>query len=510
MFSLPICRCGRSQHILLCWLIVAALSLPLSANAGQAPDPDATQTNVLFGWQLRTAASTAGDLPFWLHSNRFGAIDPHSAQAGLNLSGSWHHSLDSGLTFSTRTNVLFRTASDTDLLLQEGYLQAGYGPFVLWAGRKREYFGLVHPELSMGTMDLSTNARPMPKITFATDGFQPVPGTRRVFYYDGGLSHGWMTDDDHRFMDHVWLHQKYLYLRFFTEDAPVVPRAGLKHFAQWGGQSDDFGISPRSLKAYRDVFFSLAGDSKEIFGGGELPNQFQNHFGTYDFALMFNLGRYKVSVSRQFILEDTPNARFGTPWDGMWGAWIELRPDKRTRWTANRPDDWRTDHRPLLKAVNYEHINTLDGLTRYEHRDAEQHVNYYNHWAYLGGWTYGGRVLGNPLFFGDPDYYGVVNNQLVGHHIGLKGFAGPVDWRFFSTYTRNYGAGRTYVLDDEIVRDTGLTSRNDQWSFMLELRTTALHPALETAATMALDVGDAHPDAFGLLLSLRWSAYGKR
>ncbi len=487
---------------MVCMLVASVVMTFGSAMPGKEAHAQISQSDVSWGWKWRGAVSSSGDMPFWLHSNRFGELNRYSANTTYNISGSWKRTRESGISLASGGNILFQGSGQSVIRLREAYVQAGYGHFMLWAGRKREDFGLLHPELSMGTVDLSHNARPMPKITFATDGFQPVPGTRRVVYYDASLAHGWLEDTEYRYVDGVLLHQKHLYLRIFSEDAPVAPRAGLKHFAQWGGDSPIHGEAPVNLRAFRDVFISLASDSREIFEGGELQNRYQNHVGSYDFALMVNLGRYKMSISRQFILEDTPNARFGTPWDGMWGAWIELRPDSRTRWRADRPSDWRREHRPLIKAINYEHINTLDGLTRYPHRDRHQHVNYYNHRAYRGGWTYYGRAIGNPLLFGDRDHYGVVNNQIVGHHVGLMGYAGPVDWRFFSTYSRNYGAGR--VHDFEGNWDIGLTDRKDQWSFMLETKTGMFHPSIEAAATLALDVGEAYARNFGVMISLWW------
>ncbi len=495
----------------------AGSSFQNNAGASSLNDSDASSLNDMegpssgsqpsWGWQWRAASGTAGTtgaLPFWLHSNRSGELDRHSANTTLNLFGSWRHTLDSDVTLSAGANLLFRGADNSVIRLQEGYVQAGYGHFVLRAGRKREDFGLVHPVLSMGSTDQTHNARPVPKITFATDGFQPLPGTRRVFYYDAGLSHGWMEDTDYRFVDGVRLHQKYLYLRMFTEDSPVYPRAGLKHFAQWGGESPIHGDAPVNLRSFRDVFFSLAADSKEIIGGGELLNRQQNHLGTYDFALMANIGRYKMAISRQFILEDTPNARFGTPWDGLWGAYIELRPDARTRWRAERPADWRAEHRPLLKAIHYEYLDTKEGIDRYPHRDMSSYFNYYNHSGYQGGWTYYGRAMGNPLFFSHPDYLGVVNNIILAHHWAAMGYAGPVDWRLFATYSRNFGAGSLTTTGGERVRLPN--ERRDQWSFMLEMKTGMFHPSLETAATLAFDAGEVYDNNLGLMLSLRWMA----
>ncbi|MEX0679801.1 MAG: capsule assembly Wzi family protein [Balneolales bacterium] len=485
------------------------------SHTGPFIQPAPAQTReITWGWQWRGAAGSAGDMPFWLHSNRFGALDRYSYNTTFNLFGSWRHTFDSGVRVSAGADLLFRGAGDAIIWFQEGYVQAGYGHFVLRAGRKREDFGLLHPELTMGTVDLSHNARPMPKIVFSTDGWKPIPGTRRVFYYDASLAHGWMEDSGYRYVDGVLLHQKHLYLRMFTEDSPVYPRAGLKHFAQWWGTSPvNEESNVNMLRAYQNVFFSRSADNDEILGRGELLNRFQNHVGSYDFALMLNLGRYKMGVSRQFILEDNPNARFGTPWDGLWGAYFELRPDSRTRWRSGRPSDWPAEHRPLLKAVNYEHLNTINGVDRMPHRDMTSYYNYYNHWAYRGGWAYYGRAIGNPLFFSHPDYLGVINNLMLAHHVGAMGYAGPVDWRFFTTYSRNYGGSRLTTTGGG--RVSLPNDRRDQWSMMLEMKTNMLSgntgpgPAMwmrpiQLTVTLGYDTGDVYPENFGVMIGVRW------
>ncbi|MDI6400570.1 capsule assembly Wzi family protein [Balneolaceae bacterium ANBcel3] len=490
--------------------------------------PDTPQRVFTYGTMIQAGGGTAGEMPFWLHSNRFGSLDRYSQNSSLHLFGSWKETIFDRLVLSVHFDLLLRDAHQSNAWFQEAYVQGEYAGFVFFAGRKIEHYGLVHPMLSSGTMDLSHNARPMPKVVFSTKDFRPVPFTRRVFYYDASVAHGWFDDNSYRFTDDVLLHQKHLYIRMFSEDAPIVPRAGLKHFAQWGGFSPLTGQAPVNFRSYIDVFFSLASDSKEILPGGKTSNHFQNHIGTYDFALMLNLGSYRISLSRQFILEDTPNARFGTPWDGMWGAYIELRPDSRTRWRSDRPADWRTEHRPLLKAVHYEYLDTKEGIGRFPHRTMSNYFDYYNHWAYRGGWTYHGRVLGNPLFSGDPEYYGVVNNILIGHHVSMMGYAGPIDWRFFTTYSRNYGSG---LITEKNSGDRlrGLTERRDQWSVMLELssylfsggtsyfsETGTLKNKTKNSFTrpvrltlsLAYDFGELYPQNFGILVGFRWE--GKR
>ncbi len=470
--------------------------------------------NYSYGWQIQGVTSTAGDTPFWLHSNRQGEMYRYSANGTLSLFASGSHTFDSGLSLSGKANLFFRGADESTIRFQQIYGKVSYRPFQLSVGRKQQDFGFVHPQLTMGSVEMSHNTRPMTQLNFSTVDFQPVPFTDHILYYDASLAHGWKDDTEFRYARDVLVHQKHLYLRIFSDDAPVSPRAGIVHFAHWGGDfshlGDDAPVEDGrqvSLGAYRDVFFSLASDSREIIEGGGLPNRHQNHFGSYDFGLVFNQGPYRLELSRQFILEDTPNARFGTPWDGLWGVTLELRDDTETRWRDDGSESGSpsSDFRPALQAIHYEHINTLDGLTRYEHRDRERHVNYYNHSTYRGGWTYEGRSIGNPLFIGEQGYIGVVNNQLVGHHLGLMGHTGPVDWRFFTTYSRNYGAGRVARQDDG-ARVNKLTDREDQWSFMLELQTETLLPNLETSAALAYDSGDLYSENLGLLLSIRWNS----
>lgn len=477
-----------------------------------------------YGWQTGTAAGAAGQLPFWLHANQRGQVDPHSANASANVFGFSAYRFGSGLTATVQADLLFRASQQSNVHFNEGFVQLGYGSFELWAGRKREVFGLIHPRLSTGSMDLSVNARPVPQVVFATKGFMPVPLSGGFVFADASLGHGWLNDSNDRFVNGlVHVHRKHLYLRIFHNDAPLVLYGGLKHFAQWGGSTEMFGEAPVNFRSFWDVFFSRAADSNEIIGGGQLLNSAQNHLGTYDFAFKINTERYVFSMSRQFILEDTPNARFGTPFDGVWGATLALRPPGRER-------SWRTpqgstraagafqgsrlhaeygerqlDFRPLLKTIHYEYLDVKEGMWRFPQRARDEYFNYYNHWAYRGGWTYFGQTLGNPLFLTDPDFLGVVNNEIIAHHIGLEGYAGRFDWRFLSTYSRNYGANRATHRSNLTGRENLLTERRDQWSFLLDTGTTGLLPHTETRLMIAFDRGEVHPNNFGAMLTLRWA-----
>lgn len=513
------------MYTLLWTVLSASLFLPGLLQAQHAEQLSAdtqADTTLSFGWELRGGAGTAGSLPFWLHSNQQGQIDPRSANSTLSLFTSGEHSFGSGISVAAKADVLVRGAERSALYVQEGFVKLSYADVMLWAGRKQERFGLVQHRLSTGSMDISQNARPVPQIVFATRGFIPVPFSRGVLHADASLGHGWMTDSSYRFVeDTVRLHRKHLYLRFFSEEAPLAIYAGLKHFAQWGGSSPIHGESPVNFSSFMDVFFSRASDSNEILGGGELLNSAQNHIGSYDVALSSSTSRYRFSLSRQFILEDTPNARFGTPFDGLWGASITRRaPGATTQWRDDRNSRQRSSEpasrlhsrpspaafRPLLKTIHYEYLDLKEGMSRYPNRPRDEYFNYYNHYAYRGGWTYHNQSIGNPLLFTNPDYFGVVNNELIAHHAAFRGYAGPMEWRLLATYSRNYGANRVSRTDDGISRENLLTDRRDQWSFLLDLRSNRLFEAFETGIQIGFDTGEVHRQNLGAMLSLRWTS----
>ncbi|MCH8485359.1 MAG: capsule assembly Wzi family protein [Candidatus Cyclonatronum sp.] len=510
------------------FLAALIVSLPVNISAqtgGQqlSPETAVDRLSYSYGWQTGAGAGTSGELPFWIYSNRYGQIDRQSANGLFSLFGLGEYDLGSGFSAAVKADLLFRTSDRSNIHFNEGFVQLSYGYFELWAGRKREQFGLIHPTLSTGSMDLSENARPIPQIVFATRGFMPVPYTDGILHFDASLGHGWQTDRSDRFVDGlVRIHRKHLYLRIFDENAPLVLHGGLKHFAQWGGTSQLHGSSPVNFRSFLDVFFSRAADSNEIIGGGQLLNSAQNHIGTYDFAIKVNTERYIFSLSRQFILEDTPNARFGTPWDGMWGATISLRePGLPRSWKSagsnprpaagaqgSRLHQSRSGSgfRPLLQTIHYEYIDLKEGMSRFPQRARDEYFNYYNHWAYRGGWTYFGQSLGNPLLLTDPLYLGVVNNEIIAHHLGLEGFWGAFDWRFLSTYSRNYGANRASRRTNPTGRENLLTERRDQWSFLLDVGTKQFFKNTEARISFGFDTGEVHPQNFGTLLTLRWTA----
>jgi len=481
------------------------------------------------GAETFTAFGTGGSVPFWLHSNRYDIIDRRSFNSGVRVHTAGYHDLPYGWQLDAGLDVLARHSEREEFRLHQAWVGLTYRNFRLYAGRQTEdFFGTVHTPTSLGTMDWSPNIRPLNKIAIYTTDFQAVPFTRGVLFFDAYYAHGWLDDD--RFVRDAFLHQKYLYLRFFDDDLLINPRAGIVHNVMWGGVSQNprFGRLPSTFRDYLRVIINDTGESIDDFNQ---PGRYGNSVGLYDFALNVNLDRHRITAYRQFYIENSPNANFKAPWDGMWGLIYERR---------DQPD-------ALIQAVSYEHINTLDQLSSHPRRDGST-VNYYNHTIWRSGWTYEGRVIGNPLYFSDDDHYDVVNNELFAHHLGIAGHlplygsgsgsgtgssgrsasAGSrtstgsgteaartassgrtgssrihllpegVHYRFFTTFSRNYGAQR---------HDLGIDGSR-QWSFMLELDASPLIRSRSdwgSTIAFAYDRGELYTDNFGVLFSIRWS-----
>ena len=438
-----------------------------------------------YGVSVFSAFSSEGDTPFWLHANRYDVVDQNSSNLGTRLFFDYRYPLSDNFSVFAGSDILARYSDNSDLRLQQAYIGLQYANMILYGGRKIEQFGLVHPTLSLGSMDWSPNVRPMTKIVFRTDGFQPIPFTRDFAFFDFYYSHGWMNDNKTRFVNNTMLHQKYAYLRLFREEHVFTPVAGVVHSIQWGGHSPTAGQIPASFRNYLQAVFSQRATPGEFSEGWEV-NRYGNSVGIYDFAVLLHFDFARISIGRQFYLEDTPNARFAAPMDGLWSLTMVRKNVERT----------------LIHSFTYEHVNTLEQLSNNPKRRGST-ANYYNHTVYRGGWTYYGRVIGTPLYFSDENYFGVVNNELIAHHIGFTGnLSMRLSYRAFATYSRNYGAQNIRRVEGG--SDRGNFNRKDQYSFMLELERSVFQPNVVLKTAIGYDTGEVYTDNLGMLISISW------
>jgi hypothetical protein len=169
-----------------------------------------------------------------------------------------------------------------DLFVQQGYVKLNYKKWQLRGGRYEETVGDVYPGISSGSLGMSGNALPIPRIGIATTHYVPVPFTGRWVQFKGRYGHGWLGNDPN--VNDAFLHEKSFYLRVGKEKWGFY--GGGNHFAQWGGVHYRAGQLPKGLNDYLKIVLAGRGGNGAItqddtFDAANAPG---NHLLVFDFG----------------------------------------------------------------------------------------------------------------------------------------------------------------------------------------------------------------------------------
>jgi hypothetical protein len=447
-----------------------------------------------------TFLGASGETPFWHYANTHGQIQPGSSfsnVSGLEFSIPFKGE-ESGLDFSLGAGIVNRFSNSGNTIhFQQLYGQLEYGFLRLSLGRFYETIGMNMHTLSTGSMMQSRNATPFPKIKLETTGFVDVPFTNGFFQFKARYSDGFLEND--RVVPSPAVHQKSFYLKFKIEN--FEGHGGFIHNAIWGGGESDHGTRPQSFRDYLRIVFARPAAPGTGATGGEERNRLGNSIGAYDFSAHYTTDNIRFRAYRLFYLEDSPSVKFRSPWDGIWGVRFE-----------------RFESSHALNSILYEHINTIN-------QDAKNEIpkgraNYYNHFIYRSGWSYYGKVIGNPLLTYDKDSKRITNNMILAHHIALSGqLINRLSYRSMFTYSRNYGicdqrispgTCRQIFSDDTIPDNVTLLPRRDfrqdQFSFLFELQYLLSEPnGIRLTGSASMDIGDHLGNRTGFLIGIKWS-----
>ena len=396
-----------------------------------------------------------------------------------------------GASLSARLANTNNTAHFSEL-----YGALWYRALHLRVGRFRHTIGGTDNPLSLGSMTISPNATPIPKIEFSTRGFVALPLSdgrlrMRAYWAEGQLGEA-------RHVSQARLHQKSLHVRATGNRFRLT--AGVVQNLQWGGKGGQ-NTWPR----YRNILFNVKG------GGAE------NTTAAYDLALSVDMHTWKINAYCQFYLEDWIGLLFRSPWDELWGVSVER------------------DNRHWVSDVVYEFMNAIqqDALPGLP----EGRAGYYTHSTYRSGWTYQGNVLGNPLirnpgfpagrtsFQDQSDVENITpkpNTMVIAHHLGLRGQpTARTEYEARFTYSRNYGicqdqlksagggcgigSGDTVPPDLEERRISRSDLRQDQYATMLNVRYLLSETyGMRLRSSVAVDWGEFDGTQIGLMLGLQW------
>ena len=424
----------------------------------------------------------AGDKkPFWNISNQLGryTIEPFAGQAGIKV-----ESIDSSASYISMdygVEVYSRFQSNNAFLVPRAYVKVKIPFLELWAGRKEEIIGNQDSLLSIGSTVWSWNALPMPKVVIGTPGYVDVPFTRGYVEINGSVGHGWFERD--RYVENVYLHEKQLHMRF-GGDYFINASLGILHFAQWGGTSPDpdYGELPSDLNAFMRVFFGLNGDSTTV-NINESINRLGNHLGSLNYRIDLKAKQYTFALYYQTLFEDNSGMSYLFYRDGLLGVSMKSKdPDK------------------LVNHILLEYLHTtyqsgpvhdLSDSTGLFGND-----DYFNNYIYQNGWTYLGMTLGTPLItspiFNEDGSNGIVNNRVLGFHLGLGGMLGGINYRSYFTYSINKG---TY--------NTPIDPPKNQFSWYFESMFPSIWQGIDMQVMLAADIGQMYGNNLGINLLFR-------
>ena len=460
-------------------LFIVLLSLySLQANAWDwwplpMAEPDTCHEQLVYVGEVGTLVSSGTTAPTWLQANRNGAISPMPYCGAITLGvvktatrdNRWFD-YDGGIVLSGR--IAGTPASGKVECM--GFFNQLYAHVRLYivditVGIKPQYFGAGDNELSCGSLLISQNAHPIPRISIGVDRWTAIPGLFGYAEFKGGVTHGWLSDNN-EWVRGTLLHHKYIGARVGGK-LPVNVSYEFHHAAQWGGTSVVYGDLGSDFASFWHVALGQGGGTTS----NELLNAQGNHLFSQQLCLTAKGDKWNVNAYWQNINEDGPVRFIGTTMnvkDGLWGISAE-----QTYWL-------------YISAVTFEVLQTTDQSGPWHDRDGlvfGGNDSYYWNSIYRQGWTYFGRTIGSPLM--SPS-----NSRVWAYHTGIKGDICGFRYRALCTYINNYGTYREPAK-----------SRNT--AVLLEVRKNVPQAwGLDFGVALAGDFGTQHGNQFGGMITV--------
>ena len=413
-----------------------------------------TKREVKYSAEAGTIISTNGEIPFWLRANQYGIVPNQSPV--FTLRGSVSSDYKKAVTKENQyklskfdwgygLNIVGNVGKENQFLIPEAYVKAKYGAFEIYAGRRREIFGLVDSTLSSGSYIWSGNALPMPKVQISTPNFVPLPFTKGFLSFKGTYAHGWF-ENSRSDVKNFYLHQKSLYLKLGKPDWKFHFYGGFNHQVQWGGTLlypdplNQSGIGGQVGSGFNDYVNVVTGRSLAVVGdtskngGNDALNRAGNHLGTIDIGFDINTSNLSILCYRQNIYEDGSLYYLANISDGLNGISVKIKK--------------KSDAKIKLQKIVFEYLNTINqsGTTEYENTNARLRGrdDYFNNSVYKNGWVYTNQTIGTPFINqSSSSNYGIIErNRVEVYYLGIQASLLQIPSYLKLSYINSYG---TYV-----------------------------------------------------------------
>jgi hypothetical protein len=248
----------------------------------------------------------------------------------------------------------------------------------------RDFSMYLNDDLSSGSLLISRNAEPMPKI-----GLLSSYEINQNLGFSFGISHALFIRNA-IYTAAPMLHEKFIYLNYSKNQNEYG--VGFVHNAVWGGATEDYGYFPNTFKDFLKIFISADGPLLE---GEPHANALGNHLGIWDFYYKKKVDSREIKIYYQHFFEDTSGLRFANKSDGLWG--LEL---------YNYINNTK---------ILFEYLNT----TNQNRNPPYVQDYYYHHYQYPAGWSYKGYTIGNP-FISSGNYSNTNPSQVL--HFGIQNY----------------------------------------------------------------------------------------
>ncbi len=375
--------------------------------------------------------SAKNRLPFWLTANnsqRFTERSANSSYQILHYNANYQPTKNIALKWELESLLNIRERINGRIIQANVSLESKL--ITIRGGYDEEFFGLNDSTLSIGNLVYGNNARPIPKISISTNGWQRSPFFGNHLSFQAYLAHGWF--EQNRFQSGAFLHQKYFYFRFKAFKNRLSIIGGLNHNAQWGGSNSQSEVSqPKGIKNYLRIFMGTSGgnDADLI----DRNNALGNHLGSSDMSIQYKFNKFSVRGYWQFLWDDKSGLVPFNWRDGMTGVSVELFESK------------------LLNRVTFELIRTGDQNGNKTSKDGISFFepdNFFNNGLYKTGWSYHNQVIGTPLFLILNDQstsLSRIKNNVTAFNIGFSGRIKNLDYQINFVNLENKGTKREVI-----------------------------------------------------------------
>ena len=403
----------KKEFFLFCLLLLPAYAL--------------SQSELSYRLEAFGSATDGEYTPFWMTSNTYGVVPLETNNAYIRGKVFWNQHFNKDFKVNAGVDLITAAHHTSSFYIQQLFAEASYRSLLLSIGLKERYNSMLDKNLSVGDLNYSTNARPIPELNISIPEFVKVPYTKEILQIKGDFAIGKSTDNDYIIRtknaddiyskDILW-HHKSVFFRIEDPEKkfPFSATIGIDHGVQWGGWTSftDFGEMPKSFKDFIKVVLGKEGGENAM--EGEQINVLGNHQGTYNLKVGYQNKDFYAAVYKQHYFDDKSGTAYTNWRDGIWGV------------------EAMFNTQPYVKKLVCEFLNTTDQsgpmhfisyeTDRYSPRGGGDD-DYYNNVFYVTGWSHWGRGLGNPLLT-SPEYnkngdFHFMNNRVKALHLGMEG-----------------------------------------------------------------------------------------